>query len=102
MSATDAHGDTSTPRHRYGDTGMKNDIKLDKDLKDAEAQEPDRTALAGKTGRTLTELRPSGIAEFEGERVDVVTEGEFIQEGVSVNVTETEGNRVVVKAADGQ
>lgn len=79
---------------------MKDDLKLNKDLKDAEAQPPDAESLIGETGRALTELRPAGIAEIGGQRVDVVTEGEFIEEGATIEVTEAEGNRVVVKLHD--
>ena len=33
----------------------------------------------GKTGKALTLLRPAGSALIDGERVDVVTNGSFIQ-----------------------
>ena len=55
--------------------------------------------LVGKTGRTLTALRPSGIAEIDGRRVDVVTEAEFIGKGESVLVESVEGMKVLVKRA---
>lgn len=42
-------------------------------------------------------LRPSGIAEFEGERVDVVADGEFIQRGTAVQVSDVAGRRVTVR-----
>lgn len=56
----------------------------------------DKQHLLGKTGTTLTTLRPSGNAEFDGARVDVVTKGDFITPGTLVEVVEVEGNRVVV------
>src|SRR5262249_46124060 len=31
--------------------------------------------LIGRFGRTLSDLRPSGVANFDGKRVDVITEG---------------------------
>lgn len=52
--------------------------------------------MAGATGRTLTLLRPAGMAEIKGYRVDVVSEGEFISEQTEVKVIKVEGNRVVV------
>jgi membrane-bound serine protease (ClpP class) len=55
-----------------------------------------RMFLLGKKGVTQSVLRPSGIAEIEGIRVDVVTEGEFLEPGVPVVVTRVEGSRVVV------
>ena len=56
--------------------------------------------LVGRAGRTLTPLRPSGAAEIEGRRVDVVTDGVFIDAGTRVKVVSVEGARVVVTSAD--
>ncbi len=53
--------------------------------------------LVGKTGKALTDLRPSGTAEIDGKRVDVVTDSEFIEKGSRIEVVEVEGIRVVVK-----
>lgn len=53
--------------------------------------------LVGKTGKALTDLRPSGTAEIDGKRVDVVTDSEFIEKWSSIEVVEVEGIRVVVK-----
>ena len=55
--------------------------------------------LAGKTGRTLTALRPSGIAEIGGKRVDVVSEAEFIGKGEDIVVESIDGMKVLVKRA---
>lgn len=51
----------------------------------------------GKEGRALTDLRPAGTAELEGERVDVLTRGEYLEAGTDLTVIEVGGNRVVVK-----
>ena len=56
-------------------------------------------SLIGKTGITKCTLRPAGIAEIEGRRIDVVSNGDFIQSGQRVLVTETEGSRIVVVLA---
>ncbi|MGM8364623.1 NfeD family protein [Virgibacillus sp. W0181] len=56
-----------------------------------------RTELIGKTGVAVTPLRPAGIAVFENERLDVVTEGNFIDVNKKVKVVKTEGMRVVVR-----
>jgi membrane-bound serine protease (ClpP class) len=47
----------------------------------------------------VTELRPSGAAEFDGERVDVTTDGEWLPAGTPVTVVKAEAMRVVVKRA---
>ncbi len=56
--------------------------------------------LIGKKGSALTYLRPSGMVEIDGKRLDVVTGGEFIPQGTEVEVIKIEGNRVVVRAVN--
>lgn len=65
------------------------------------AQDTSLTELVDQEGRTLSPLRPAGLAEIGEERVDVVTDSEFLHTGVLVRVVEVEGNRVVVEAAEG-
>ncbi len=60
--------------------------------------EPPRS-LVGARGTAATPLRPAGAAWIDGERVDVVTDGEFVASGVPIEVIKHEGNRVVVRAA---
>lgn len=59
----------------------------------------DYSRLLGKTGKSVTILRPAGIAEFEGEKADVVTDGEFIQKGEAIEVYEVAGRRILVRRA---
>ncbi|MBI3043183.1 MAG: nodulation protein NfeD [Betaproteobacteria bacterium] len=51
----------------------------------------------GKRGRTTSPLRPAGIADIEGARVDVVSEGGMIEPGTPIEVTRVDGNRIVVR-----
>lgn len=53
--------------------------------------------LTGKTGQSTTPLRPAGIAEIDGARYDVVSEGSFIPAGDLIEVVKVEGRRVVVR-----
>ena len=53
--------------------------------------------LVGKTGKTLSELRPSGIVDFEGRRIDAISEGILIAEGLPVLCISAQGGHVVVK-----
>lgn len=53
--------------------------------------------LMGVVGKTITQLRPSGIANLGGARVDVVSDGELIDPGTDIIVTRVDGNRVVVR-----
>ncbi|MHB1418929.1 MAG: NfeD family protein [Bacillota bacterium] len=57
-------------------------------------------SLLGATGRTITPLRPAGAAEIGGERVDVITSGEFIPAGTRVKVSKVEGARIVVRIVE--
>lgn len=53
----------------------------------------------GTAGEALSTLRPSGIAKFDGKRVDVVADGEWIEAGQAIKVSSTSGGHVsVVKA----
>lgn len=51
----------------------------------------------GKEGVATTILRPAGIADFEGVKLDVVSRGEFINSGKMVKIIEVQGRRIVVK-----
>ncbi|WP_076556893.1 NfeD family protein [Salimicrobium flavidum] len=56
-----------------------------------------RLDLIGKEGKSITPLRPSGSGEFEEERLDVVSEGDFIQRDESIKIVKVEGSRIVVR-----
>lgn len=56
-----------------------------------------RTDLIGKEGIALTVLRPSGTAIILNERLDVVSEGGFIDQGSPIMVIKVEGVRIVVR-----
>ncbi len=53
--------------------------------------------LRGRYGVALSDLRPSGVADVEGERMDVVSDGDFISAGTRLEVVRVEGRRIVVK-----
>jgi membrane-bound ClpP family serine protease len=57
--------------------------------------------LAGAQGTTTTPLVPGGKAKFGNSLYDVVTEGEFVPAGASVEVVEIRGNWIIVRAAGG-
>lgn len=56
--------------------------------------------LVGREGTTLTVLRPAGTALIGDQRVDVVTEGEFVPAGKPIQVVHVEGTRVVVRVKE--
>jgi membrane-bound serine protease (ClpP class) len=57
----------------------------------------DHVPLTGVVGRSMSPLRPAGIALVSGRRIDVVSDGEFIEPDQAIEVVRDEGNRVVVK-----
>lgn len=56
-----------------------------------------REDLVGKQGIAFTTLRPSGTVIIDGERLDVVTQGSYIEKDSKVEVIKTEGSRLVVR-----
>ena len=53
--------------------------------------------LLSAEGVAITTLRPSGTANINGNKVDVVSEGEMISKNTKIKVTDVKGNRIVVK-----
>ncbi|HIN81250.1 MAG TPA: hypothetical protein EYN00_09265, partial [Planctomycetes bacterium] len=69
-------------------------------LGDSDASGADVRAAASlldTTGITLTDLRPAGMANFAGDKFDVVAEDGFIPADSEVTVVENTGNRIVVR-----
>jgi membrane-bound serine protease (ClpP class) len=52
-------------------------------------------------GTAASTLRPAGIAHLDGERVDVVSDGELIEAGEPIEVIRVDGNRIVVRRPAG-
>jgi len=50
----------------------------------------------GDIGMAVTFLRPSGKVKIKGEIFDVIAEGEFMEKGIAVKITEIRGNRIIV------
>lgn len=73
-------------------------ILSDQRGRDWKAAQTGLAELVGRRGTTMTPLRPAGLAEIGELRVDVVSDGQFLPAGATVEVVEIEGNRVVVEA----
>lgn len=56
--------------------------------------------LVGKIGKTISVLRPAGMVDFEGRRVDSITEGMMIQPGQTVRCVEVRAGKVLVRPVD--
>lgn len=59
-----------------------------------------REDLVGRVGVALTDLHPGGTVQLDGERLDVVTEGDYVAKGTQVRVMRSEGYRLVVTPLD--
>lgn len=76
-----------------------NAIALSKELlsDDGYSSSADTSDLIGRSGTATTDLHPAGFAQLGDRRVNVVTRGEFIQDGSPIVVAEAHGNRIVVE-----
>jgi membrane-bound serine protease (ClpP class) len=57
----------------------------------------ERERLIGRIGRTEGPLRPAGIAIFDSERIDCLTEGMLVEGGQMVRCIAVHGGRVIVR-----
>lgn len=55
--------------------------------------------LVGQFGRALTPLRPSGLVDFDGRRLDGMSEGTLIASGALVQAVRVQSGRLVVRTA---
>lgn len=53
--------------------------------------------LKGRTGKTVSPMRPSGTVEFDGKRVDAMTEGTMLDAGVWVRCVDVKRGQVIVR-----
>jgi membrane-bound serine protease (ClpP class) len=57
-------------------------------------------SLIGKTGTAETRLSPAGVARVEGQRLDVVSDGAFLESGTPVRVVRVRGNHITVSRVE--
>lgn len=57
----------------------------------------DLSSLTNKSGKSLSNLRPSGIIEIDGKKYDALTDGEFIEKNQVIKVIRTEGKKIIVE-----
>jgi membrane-bound serine protease (ClpP class) len=56
--------------------------------------------LRGRFGKAVSALRPSGMVDFEGRRVDTLTEGMMVEPGQWVRCVDVRAGRVIVRPAE--
>ena len=75
----------------------KSEFVLNDDMSSEREEKDDMLSLIGEVGEVSTVLRPVGVAEFECGRLNVMTEGEYIERGAKVKITRVDGTNVFVK-----
>jgi membrane-bound serine protease (ClpP class) len=83
------------PRTKFGRSLILE--TAEKNTEGFQAPPRELTNLVGKSGWSITPLRPAGVALINGQRVDVVSSGDFIEPETEVEVVYVEGGRVVVR-----
>lgn len=81
--------------HTMSRSGVRSEIFLH-DKEELHTQR-DMQVLVGRRGRTASVLRPAGIGDFDGVRLNVVTEGDFIEKDVPIRIVRADGSRIVVR-----
>ena len=57
-------------------------------------------ALRGRYGRATSDLRPSGVVDFDGKRIDSITEGVMVPAGSWLRCIDVKAGRVLVRQVD--
>lgn len=77
--------------------GRKLTLKKRSDSADGYVSNDTQNKLVGLRGTAHSTLRPAGIASINGQFVDVVTEGEFVELGTPIVVSKVIGGRTIVR-----
>jgi membrane-bound ClpP family serine protease len=56
--------------------------------------------LRGRFGRAISDLRPSGVCDFDGCRIDTITEGMMVEAGGWVRCIDVRAGKVVVRPVE--
>jgi membrane-bound serine protease (ClpP class) len=56
--------------------------------------------LRGRYGRALSALRPAGVVDFDGRRIDTITEGMMVEAGQLVRCIDVKAGKVIVRPVD--
>lgn len=57
----------------------------------------DLNYLLGKEGIAATDLRPTGMGDFDGITLDVISEGTYIDKGTALIIEKVQGSKLIVK-----
>jgi membrane-bound ClpP family serine protease len=82
-------------------TGLRGMVSLrppDLDEVDITREGPDLGRLVGLRGRAVTPLRPSGMVDFEGRRIDGISADGLIPSGAEVLAVQVRSGRLIVRS----
>lgn len=83
------------PNTRFGKSVSLAGPKRDKG--DAIPDTPDLAKMLGERGVVISPLRPVGMCEFDGERLECVAETGYVENGVTIKVIRVEGTQLTVR-----
>ncbi|HAL45050.1 MAG: hypothetical protein A2Y12_03930 [Planctomycetes bacterium GWF2_42_9] len=84
-------------------TNMGKSLTLDPPAKKTAEGIPDAVELQnllGKTGVTISPLRPVGMTDFNGNRLECIAESGYVERDKSVKVIKVEGTQLTVREVD--
>lgn len=56
--------------------------------------------LVGRTGRVLTTMRPVGMCDFDGQRIECVADSGYVQKDTQVKAIRVDGTQVTVRVME--
>jgi len=74
-----------------------NRLESDRIERPADVESNPESSLVGSTGLAVSDLRPGGIVDIDGQRIDAVTSGEFLPAGEAIEVIRDDRYRRVVR-----
>jgi len=72
----------------------------ERDKGDAIPDTPDLAKMLGDTGVVISPLRPVGMCDFDGERLECVAETGYVEKDVTIKVIRVEGTQLTVRTVD--
>ena len=79
----------------FGNGRIRRPIVMDEDLEKEEASA--LLDLIGREGSALCDMHPAGKGLFDGESLDVVSEGKFIPQGAKVRIIQIRNGHPIVR-----
>ncbi|MCC5919918.1 MAG: hypothetical protein LAT68_09445 [Cyclobacteriaceae bacterium] len=72
-------------------------FSLNKDNQGKVNEDEDFPFEKGMQGKTVSALRPFGYGEFHNKRIEIVSKGDFVDEGTPIEIIKVEGKKIIVK-----